>query len=136
MADPSGTMKRPLAIMMSQALQTIAPEATLVEAARLMRDVRVGALFVGSEGQYRGIVSETDLVRKVIAEGGDPSQRRVESVMSHPIVTIDIECSTSDASDLMAEKGIRHLAITQDGEIVGVISVRDLLHYFKNWGTL
>ena len=135
MVNPSDTMKRPLAVMMSRTLHTIAPEATLVEASQFICDVRVDSLLVSSHGHYLGIVTETDLVRKVMAESGDLSQRRVESVMSHSIVTIEIERSISEASDLMAENGIRHLAVTQDGEIVVVISVRDLLH-FKNWGTL
>jgi CBS domain-containing protein len=56
--------------------------------------------------------------------------------MSSPVITIEIDRSAHDASDLMSEKGIRHLAVVEDGEIVGVISVRDLLRYFKNWGTL
>jgi signal-transduction protein with cAMP-binding, CBS, and nucleotidyltransferase domain len=56
--------------------------------------------------------------------------------MSSPIISIEVDRSAHEASDLMAEKGIRHLVVTQDGAIVGMISVRDLLRYFKNWGTL
>jgi signal-transduction protein with cAMP-binding, CBS, and nucleotidyltransferase domain len=56
--------------------------------------------------------------------------------MSTPVMTIDIAQSAHDASDLMAERGIRHLVITEEGRVVGMISVRDLLRYFKNWGTL
>lgn len=51
-------------------------------------------------------------------------------------MTIDIAQSAHEASDVMAERGIRHLVITDEGRVVGMISVRDLLRYFKNWGTL
>jgi len=135
-AAPSGTMLRPLAVMMNRKIRTVSPDAALTEAAGLMRDTRVGALMVFEQGSYVGVVSETDLVRKAMAGGLDPAQTRVRTVMSSPVITIEIDRSAHDASDLMAEKGIRHLAITQDGQIVGMVSVRDLLRYFKNWGTL
>jgi CBS domain-containing protein len=136
MAAQTGAMLRPLAVMMNRKIRTIAPDATLAEAAGLMRDARVGAVLVFEQGAYLGVVSETDLVRKAMAGGLDPAQEWVRTVMSSPVITIEIDRSAHDASDLMAEKGIRHLAITQDGQIVGMISVRDLLRYFKNWGTL
>lgn len=136
MAPQSGAMLRPLAVMMNRKIRTISPDATLTEAAGLMRDSRVGALMVFEQGSYVGVVSETDLVRKAMAGGLDPAQARVRTVMSSPVITIEIDRSAHDASDLMAERGIRHLAITQDGQIVGMVSVRDLLRYFKNWGTL
>lgn len=133
----SGAILRPLAVMMSRDIRTIGPEATLAETAGLMRDARVGALLVSSgQGAYLGVVTETDLVRKAMAGGLDLTHERVQKVMSSPLITIEIDRSAHEASDLMAEKGIRHLAITQDGQVVGIISVRDLLRYFKNWGAL
>nr|MBI3614386.1 CBS domain-containing protein [Nitrospirota bacterium] len=135
MALQSGAMLRPLAVMMNRAIRTVGPDATLAEAARAMREAQVGALFVVHEGAYLGVVSETDLVRKAMAQGLDPAQVPVHAVMSSPVITIESDCSAHDASDLMADKGIRHLAVTQDGQVVGMISVRGLLRYFKNWGT-
>jgi CBS domain-containing protein len=132
----SSAMLRPLAVMMTRDIRSIAPDSTLAEAARVMRTAKVGALMVQSEGSYVGILTETDLVRKAMAERLDPEREYVRRIMSSPLITIEIDRSAHDASDLMSEKGIRHLAITQDGQIVGVISVRDLLRYFKNWGTL
>jgi CBS domain-containing protein len=127
-------MKRPLAIMMNRTIRTIPKEATLLETAILMREVRVGAVIVEDGGSLVGIISETDLVRKGIAEGRNPGLVKVHTIMSSPIITIDIDRPASEASDLMSEKGIRHLAVTDGGKIVGVISVRDLLRYYKNWG--
>jgi CBS domain-containing protein len=128
-------MKRPLAVMMNRKMRTIQTGATLLEAARLMREVQVGALLVEENGHLVGVVSETDLVRKAMAEEREINQEQVRTIMSSPIITIDIDRPASDASDLMSEKGIRHLAVTDSGKIVGVISVRDLLRYYKNWGS-
>jgi len=121
--------------MMQPVVHTIRPDASVVEAAKQMRAGKIGALLVRDHRQDLGIVSETDLVRKVLAESLDPAQTMVRSVMSAPLVTIDLAASPHDASELMAEAGIRHLAIVEGGEVVGMLSVRDLLRYFKNWGS-
>lgn len=136
MAAQSGLLLRPLAVMMNRHIRTIDPAASLIEAAILMRDSRVGAVLVRSEGTYIGVVSEADLVRKSMAHAQDPGCTSVRSVMSSPLITVESDRSAHDASDLMAEHGIRHLPVTQDGQIVGMLSVRDLLRYFKNWGAL
>jgi CBS domain-containing protein len=136
MSPQSSAMLRPLAVMMTRDIRSIGPDSTLAETAQLMRTAKVGALLVQSQGAYIGVVTETDLVRKAMAERLDPEREPVRRVMSSPLITIEIDRSAHEASDLMSERGIRHLAITQDGQIVGIISVRDLLRYFKNWGTL
>ncbi len=100
----------------------------------LMREERTGALLVTEQDRYVGIVSETDLVRKGLADHLDPAMEPVRRIMSRPIISIEIDRTAHEASDLMAEKGIRHLAVTEDDRIVGMLSVRDLLRYFKNWG--
>ena len=127
-------MRRPLAVMMQRKLQTIAPDATACDAARQMKATRVGALLVREGEQFVGIVSEADLVRKALAESSPVERVSVRSIMSAPLISIDIGRSAHEASDLMAEHGIRHLGVIEDGAVVGMVSVRDLLRYFKNWG--
>lgn len=136
MATQTGPILRPLAVMMRPVSKTVGPDDSLLTAAQHMRDGRVGALLVIEQERFIGVVSEADLVRKAMANGFHAGQVLVRSVMSTPVVTIDISRSAHDASDLMAERGIRHLAVSEEGAIVGMISVRDLLRYFKNWGTL
>lgn len=131
----SGGIQRPIAVMMRPVIQTIRPDASVAEAAKQMTAAKVGALLVRDQDHDLGIVSESDLVRKVLAESLAPAQTLVRAVMSTPLVTIDSAASAYDASDLMAEAGIRHLAVVEGGEVVGILSVRDLLHYFKNWGS-
>ena len=136
MATQSRPLQRPLAVMMRRTLRTISPDTTLLEAAMLMRDTKVGALLVQEAGYYSGIVSESDLVRKGMAESCPAQETLVRTVMSSPLLSIEITRSAHEASEKMAEHGIRHLAISEEGLIVGMISVRDLLRYFKNWGGL
>ncbi len=125
-------MITPLALLMQREIKDISPKASLREAAQLMRDQRIGSLLVGKGEEKVGFLSETDLVRKGIAEGLDPDKTPVESVMSTPIITIDIDETAREANDMMAGKGIRHLAVTDREKIVGIISVRDLVICFKN----
>lgn len=136
MANQSGPLQRPLAVMMCRTLRTIGPDATLLEAARAMREAKVGALLVYEAGRYSGLVSESDLVRKGMAEAQSAEQTLVRAVMSRPLLSIDSASSAHEASEIMAEQGIRHLAVSDEGQIVGIISIRDLLRYFKNWGGL
>jgi signal-transduction protein with cAMP-binding, CBS, and nucleotidyltransferase domain len=122
----------PLAVLMARDLKAIDRNASVREAARLMRDKGVGSLLVQSSDNYVGIVSETDVVRRGVAEGLDIDHEPVHRVMSSPLITLDIKKSAVDANALMSERAIRHLVITEEGKIVGVLSVRDLLVYFKN----
>lgn len=136
MAVVGGPIQRPLAMMMRPISNTVRPDDSLLVVAQRLRDARVGAMLVADHGDYVGIVSEADLVRKAMASGAPAEQVVARSVMSTPVMTIDIAQSAHEASDVMAERGIRHLVITEEGRVVGMISVRDLLRYFKNWGTL
>jgi CBS domain-containing protein len=120
-----------LSMLVNRSVEKIEHDATLQTAARIMRDKKIGSLLVAKAGKTVGIVSETDLTRRAVAEGFIPDQVKVEKIMSSPIITIDIQSSPEKANDLMKDKGIRHLAVTEKDEIVGIISVRDLLRYFK-----
>ena len=117
---------------MNREIKCIPPDATLVDVAKRMRDERVGSLLVRRGEDYVGIVSESDLVRRGIADERDLVRTTVELVMTRPIISIDVKKTAEDANALMSEKAIRHLAVTENDRIIGVLSVRDLLIYFKN----
>lgn len=134
MATHSGLIARPIAVIMNRRVRMIEADTSLIRAAEVMRDEKTGALLVTEQGKPVGVVTETDLVRKGLAEQLDAGRESVRRVMSRPIITIEIDRTAHEASDLMAEKGIRHLAVTEEDRIVGLLSVRDLLRYFKNWG--
>ena len=101
-------------------------------AAEMMRDNGIGSIFITSGEEIIGILTDTDLVRRVVAAGADPLTTTVEQIMSAPIASIEGNATLLDANDLMAKQHIRHLGITKDGTMVGMISVRDLVVFLTN----
>ena len=116
--------------LMSSDLSAITEDATVKQAAGQMQDQRIGSLLVKKGNDFSGIITETDVVRAV-AERDDVAATSVVQVMSSPILTVERKLSPHYARELMADKRIRHLAVTEDGKIVGILSARDLLAYFK-----
>jgi signal-transduction protein with cAMP-binding, CBS, and nucleotidyltransferase domain len=120
-------MYRPLGVLMASDLATIGSEESILIAAQQMRERRIGALFTIEAGKFVGIVTESDLVRKVLASNQEADKARVSAVMSSPLQSIDINRTIHDASQVMAERTVRHLAVSENGKIVGVLSIRDLV---------
>ncbi len=122
----------PLALLMHTEIEQISPKSNLREAARQMRDKGVGSLVVSEGDEKIGIVSDVDFVRKAMAEGLNPDTTPIETIMSQPIITIDIDQTAQEANDCMAENGIRHLVVIDGKKVVGILSIRDLVLYYKN----
>jgi CBS domain-containing protein len=102
------------------------------KAAEIMRDRDIGSLFVTRGTEIIGIITDTDMVRRSVAVGADPTKTTAEQIMSAPIVTIEENKTLLDANDLMARRHLRHLGVTRDGKLVGLISVRDLIVFLTN----
>ncbi|MEK7286413.1 MAG: CBS domain-containing protein [Nitrospirota bacterium] len=94
-----------------------------------MRLSKIGSIFIEERGAFTGIVTESDFVRKAIA-GELSFEDTATSLISSPLIEMDIEKSVSDANHLMHFNGIRHLAISEKGKVVGLLSVRDLVRHF------
>jgi len=116
-----------LRVLMQTTMETIAIERTVLEAAQIMAEKRIGSLLVLEAGDMVGIVTETSVVRKVIANSLPAGTTSVGAVMNAPLIQIDINDTASDASRLMAEKQTRHLAVMEGKKVVGLLSVRDLV---------
>ena len=113
---------------MTTPLISIYSEATAKEAAQLMKEKRIGSLLIKGYEGYVGIVSEKDLVYKVVGEGLPPNTVPLSSIMTESILSIEKTASSSEASILMLEYKINHLAITENDDILGILSVKDLVH--------
>ena len=111
---------------------TVERDTEAQTAARIMRDRNIGSLFVTNGKEIVGILTDTDMVRRVVAAGSDTHKTTAEQIMSAPILTIEQNKTVLDANDLMAQTHIRHLGVTQDGKLVGMISVRDLVVFLTN----
>lgn len=112
---------------MSHDVRSIHKDATIKQAGQLLQKYKVGSLIVDDGSRYIGIITESDLTRKAVAKGLDPNTTTVAVCMSRSIVTIEEDESLSEARALMKKQGIRHLPVTADASIIGVLSVSDLL---------
>ncbi len=120
-----------VASVMRKEIKRIAHNTSVRDAARRMKDERIGSLLVEKAGNLVGIVTDTDIVRRGVADNSDLNKLTVEDIMTSPIVTIEGIRTVQDAHDMMGDLNVRHLGVTEGSSIVGVISVRDLLVYFK-----
>src|SRR5262245_40795592 len=95
---------------------TVERDTNAQMAARIMRDRGIGSLFVTNGKEIVGILTDTDMVRRVVAAGVDTLTTTVEQIMSAPILTIEENKTVLDANDLMAQWHLRHLGVTRDGK--------------------
>jgi CBS domain-containing protein len=106
---------------------SIDAEEPVLEAIQMMADKRVGALPVTRNGELVGVVSERDYARKVILLGRSSAETPVWQIMSSPVITVSPGEDARTCMQLMTEKRIRHLPVVDDGRMVGVISIGDLV---------
>ncbi|MBI2185267.1 MAG: CBS domain-containing protein [Thaumarchaeota archaeon] len=111
---------------MTKHVITIEPNASAIEAAKIMTKSEVGCLVVTDGNDAVGIVTERDMLTKVTAKGKAPSKVKVSQIMSSPIITIKPDDSIRNAAKLMRDNGIRRLIVTNNGKLRGVITIRDI----------
>ncbi|MBI4400626.1 MAG: CBS domain-containing protein [Nitrospirae bacterium] len=116
---------------MSTDVRSVHAETTIKEAGRLLQKWKVGSLLVDDGRRYIGIITDTDLSRKAVARGLDPKTTTVKTCMSKPVLTIEDSEPMVEAVRLMNEKAIRHLAVTEDETIIGILSLSDVLRYYS-----
>ncbi len=110
-----------------QATWSVDPGTMVFDALKLMSEKNVGALLVLEGGHLAGIVTERDYARKMVLEGKSSRDTPVREIMSHPVVCVHPGQTVSECMDTMTKKRIRHLPVLVDEEVVGIISIGDLL---------
>ncbi len=118
---------QPLTVLMQRAMETLDARDTVAAAARWMAGKRIGSVFVKEAGEIVGILTETDIVRKALAERLNPATSPVGSLLSFPLLDIDLNRSIRDACEVMAKHHVRHLIVSDRQKVAGVISIRDLV---------
>jgi CBS domain-containing protein len=113
-------------IMASPAV-TAPPELSVLEAARMMKERNIGSLIIEEAARPVGILTERDLVGKVLAEGLDPKDTTVREVMSSPLLTVKPDVDVLDAATSMARHHIRRLPVLNGSRVVGIVCERDIL---------
>ena len=110
----------------SNAVVAVGPEQTLREAARVMAKHRVGSAVVQDAEQLAGILTERDVL-EAVATGAEPDGILVDAVMTRDVVTVGPDWDLVEAAGEMARRRIRHLVVYEGGQLLGVLSVRDVL---------
>jgi CBS domain-containing protein len=119
---------------MSDVVLTVGPGHTLREAARKMAEKRVGAaIVIDDDGQGPRVISERDVLLSV-GRGQNPDEQRVANHMSDSVITAAPDWSLERAASEMANRKIRHLLVVESGELVGVLSMRDIMRVWVSDG--
>jgi CBS domain-containing protein len=108
-------------------LVAVKPEDTVLDAIKVLAAQDVGAAVVMVGDRMAGIFSERDYTRKVILQGRSSSTTRVEEIMTANVVCVTPRTRTRECMGLMTEKNIRHLPVVDEGRVVGIISIRDIV---------
>lgn len=103
-------------------------EATVLEAVRLMVKMNVGSLLVTDAGEITGIVTERDYLRRVTLEGRT-EDAPVREIMSSPLVVATAETTIDECMALMTDRRIRHVPVAEEGKVVGLVSIGDLVKF-------
>ena len=110
------------------------PQTTLLEAAKVMADRHQGFVLVTSaEGRPIGIVTEWDILAKVVAEGREPAQVRLEELMTRPLVFVEANEGIDRVAQIMADKGIRRVLVQRDGKVIGVIRAQTIARRMRDY---
>jgi CBS domain-containing protein len=104
-------------------------EASVFEAVQLMVEKNVGSLLVTERGDITGIVTERDYLRRVTLEAGTDRETPVREIMSSPLIVASPETTVDECMALMTDRRIRHVPVVEEGSVVGVVSIGDLVKF-------
>ncbi|RLJ71236.1 CBS domain-containing protein [Hydrogenivirga caldilitoris] len=126
-----GSLERFLTLRVKDIKVTPVPflkgEENVLEAAKIMKEKNFSCVFV--EGKETGIVTERDIIKRVVAEGRDPLETRLSEVMSYPVIHVDEESFLFEAIIEMANKNIRRIGVSSKGKLIGVLEDKDIIAY-------
>jgi CBS domain-containing protein len=118
---------------MRKDITTISTEASATEASKIMSTNKVGYILALEKGRPVGIVTERDLVLKIMAEDKNPKETKISECMSSPLVTIDPDKSIEEAVETMKKHGFRRLPVVKNNILYGIFTARDLVEHFDEF---
>ena len=112
---------------MTSPVISIDVQATVLEGAKLLIEKNISCLLVKENEDYVGIITKTDIIKNVVSKGLDPKTTKINSAMSKPLITMAHYFTRSDANELMLNKNIKHLIVTEHGKIAGILTAKDMV---------
>ena len=110
-----------------RAVVSVSPEQSVLEAIKILASEDIGAAIVMTGDRIAGIFSERDYTRKVILKGRSSDTTRVEEIMTPNVVVVSPRTRTRECMQLMTDKNIRHLPVVDEGRVMGMVSIRDIV---------
>ncbi len=117
---------------MEESLVSVDPTTSLKEAAQKMRHHSISSILIGDNSNYTGLLTDTDLTRKFAAKDLDTEKTPVSVFSNAPIITLDASNHMEEAYEYMRKCNIRHLGITENDKMVGILSIKDFANYYHN----
>ena len=111
---------------MTQDPRSIGQSATVVEAAKLMREQDIGSLPITDDENLVGMITDRDITMRVVAEAADPKQTSVGDVLSRDLISVEADNDLEEALRLMARHQVRRLPVVEDGRLVGIVAQADI----------
>jgi len=109
------------------AIHAVSADTPVIDAIRLMARERIGAVLVMDGARLAGIISERDYARKIVLEGRSSRETEVGAIMSRDVITVSPQQNVADCMEIVTDKRIRHLPVVEDGQVIGMVSIGDLV---------
>ena len=119
--------------IMSRDVATVSPESTVVSAAKIMSSNNISCIIVSDNGCLSGIVTETDMLKKVVADGHDFDMMKIEQIMSFPVRSVPRNLSIMEAGKIMETENIRRLVVLEEERPVGIITQSDMVRVLASY---
>ena len=115
--------------LMIKKVVTVNASEKVIDAVKLMNKHEIGCLVVANDGKPVGILTERDMLKRVLAKSKDPKNTRVGQVMSVPLITVKPESKVEDVAALMFKMEIKKLPVVKDGQLLGLVTLTDLVRF-------
>ena len=127
-------MQTKVADVMIREVKMVDVQDSVLDAAGIMKQYEIGCVIVTDEGKPAGILTERDILSRVVFERKDPAETGIKEVMSTPLVTVSSRVGITRATRIMLKKGIKKLVVTNSGRLKGILSLTDLVPLLETQG--
>jgi PAS domain S-box-containing protein len=120
--------------VMTEDVTTVCPASSVVSAAKIMSDKNISCIIVSDNGDLSGIITETDLLKRAVADSNDFRKMKVEHIMTSPVRSVPRNLSVLDASKIIEDENIRRLVVLEEERLVGIITQTDIVRVLTSYG--